>query len=189
MAKKVDRKGAILDAMLDLVVKRGLNDAPMSVLARKSGASPGVIYHYFPSKDDLIRALYRRVATVKHKALFDGFSTDMSPREALLHIWLNAYRFYRTHRKEAHFLDQFHNSSYCDAADEANEEANNPTVKRIVKWMRPKKHGGVLKELPPEAIDSLTLGLAASLAKSPKDFSKDALKQIAETIWAAIAED
>jgi AcrR family transcriptional regulator len=189
VAKKTDRKEEILDVMLDLVVKRGLNDAPMSVLARKSGASPGVIYHYFPSKDDLIRTLYRRVAEIKRKAFFDGYTADMSPREALLHIWLNAYRFYRTHRKEARFLDQYHNSSYCNAADEAGEDATDPTVKRIVKWMRPKKHGGVLKELPAEAIDSLTLGLAASLARSPKDFSKDALKQIAETVWAAIAEE
>ena len=58
-----------------------------------------------------------------------------------------------------------------------------------MKWMRPKKHGGVLKDLPAEAIDSLTLGLAASLAKAPKEFPKETLKQIAETVWAAIAAD
>ncbi|MGO9436185.1 MAG: TetR/AcrR family transcriptional regulator [Terracidiphilus sp.] len=189
MAKKIDKKAAILDAMLDLVVKRGLHDAPMSALAKRSGASPGVIYHYFPSKDKLIRAVFERVAAVKHEAFFEGYSQEMSARASLLHIWLNAYRFYRTHRKEARFLDQYLNSPYCKAGGGDDSESADPTVKRIMKWMRPKKHGGVLKDLPPEALDSLTLGLAASLAKAPKAFSKETLTQIAETVWAAIAEE
>jgi TetR/AcrR family transcriptional regulator, repressor of fatR-cypB operon len=189
MAKKIDQKAAILDAMLDLVVKRGFHDAPMSALARRSGASPGVIYHYFPSKDELIRAVYERVAAVKHAAFFEGYSHGMSARDSLLHIWLNAYRFYRTHRKETRFLDQYLNSGYCKTSEDDAAESADPTVKRIMKWMRPKKHGGVLKDLPAEAIDSLTLGLAASLAKAPKEFPKETLKQIAETVWAAIAAD
>jgi AcrR family transcriptional regulator len=189
MAKKIDKKAAILDAMLDLVVKRGLHDAPMSALTKRSGASPGVIYHYFPSKDKLIHAVFERVAATKHEAFFKGYSHAMSARASLLHIWLNAYRFYRTHRKEARFLDQYLNSPYCKAGEEDESESADPTVKRIMKWMRPKKHGGVLKDLPPEALDSLTLGLAASLAKAPKDFSKETLTQIAETVWAAIADE
>jgi TetR/AcrR family transcriptional regulator, repressor of fatR-cypB operon len=40
-----DKRTAILDAMLDLVVERGFHAAPMSTLAKKSGASgvPGLI--------------------------------------------------------------------------------------------------------------------------------------------------
>ena len=187
MSKKGDKRSAILDAMLDLVVKRGLHDAPMSVLARKSGASPGVIYHYFPSKDDIIRAVYERVESQKHEVLFRGYSDRMGAREALLHIWLNAYEFYRTHAKETRFLEQYLTSPYCKGA--AQDEAKDPTMKQIVKWLRPKKHGGVMRDLPPEAIDSLTLGLAASLAKAPKEFSKATLTEIAETVWRAVAEE
>jgi AcrR family transcriptional regulator len=186
MTKKIDRKEAILDAMLDLVVKRGFHDAPMSVLAKKSGASPGVIYHYFPSKDELIRAVYRHVESIKHEAFFRGYSDRMNARDSMLHIWLNAYDFYRNHAKEVRFLDQYQNSPYFTRE---YKEPQDPAVKRIVKWMRPKKHGGILKDLPAEAIDSLTLGLAASLAKSPNNFSKSTLKQIAETVWTAITEE
>lgn len=188
MGKKIDKKQAILDAMLDLVVKRGFHDAPMSALAKKSGASPGVIYHYFQNKDDVIRAVFEHVAALKHEALFRGYSEKMGAREALLHIWLNAYDFYRMHGREARFLEQYLHSPYC-GTNEADKEAKDPTMKRIVKWMRPKKHGGVLKDLPAEAIDSLTLGLAASLAKAPASFSKSTLKGIAEAVWAAIAEE
>jgi len=172
--------------MLDLVVKRGLHDAPMSVLAKKSGASPGVIYHYFPSKEDLIHAVYERVEGIKREAFFKGYSDAMNARAALLHIWLNAYDFYRTRKREARFLDQYLNSPYCRMA---GSDEKDPIMKRIIKWLRPKKHGGVMRDLPPEAIDSLTLGLAASLARAQKEFSKSTLKEIAETVWTAIAEE
>lgn len=185
---KRDTKAAILDAMLDLVVERGFHNAPMSLLARRSGASPGVIYHYFPSKDDLIRAVYEQVASIKRDVLLRGYSDAMPPRDGLLLIWLNAYRFYRTHRKETRFLDQYLNSPYCSSMDERVAHTD-PAFERIIKLLRPRKHGGVLKDLPQEAIDSLTLGLAADLAKAPKAFSPETLQYIAETVWAAIADE
>jgi TetR/AcrR family transcriptional regulator, repressor of fatR-cypB operon len=189
MTGKGDKREAILKAMLDLVVERGFHNAPMSVLAKRARASPGVIYHYFPSKDELIHAVYVRVASIKHEVFFEGVSADESPREALLRLWLNAYHFYRSHREETLFIDQYLNSSYCrTGAGEAPEFAH-PETARILKWLQPKKKGGILKDLPREAIDSLTLGLAASLAKAPKPFSTATLKSIAETVWNAIADE
>ena len=113
----------------------------------------------------------------------------MAPREALLRIWLNAYHFYRTHLKETRFLDQYLNSPYCNTPASQEIAQTNPGMTQILKWLRPKKKGGILKDLPPEAIDSLTLGLAASLAKAPKTFSTATLKNIAETVWSAIADE
>ena len=183
-APKTDKKEAILEAMLDLVVMRGLHDAPMSAVADRSGASPGVIYHYFPSKDKLIRSLYERVAAMKREAFLEGYSDAAPPREALLKIWLNAYRFYRTHPKELRFLDQYLNSTYCSAEGETPD----PAFSRIFQLMQPRKQGGIMKDLPPEAIESLTLGLASSLARAPKPFSPATLRRVAETVWAAIAD-
>jgi AcrR family transcriptional regulator len=188
MSSKGSKREEILTAMLDLIVERGFHDAPMSLLAKRSGASPGVIYHYFPSKDDLIRAVYQHVALIKHEVLFEGFSQDESPREALLRVWLNAYRFYRTHRRETRFLDQYLNSPYCKAGVDGKMESANSESAHILQWLQPKKKGGILKDLPPEAIYGLTLGLAASLAKAPRAFSTITLKRIAETVWQAIAE-
>lgn len=189
VVEKVDKKDAILEAMLDLIVERGLHDAPMSVLAKRSGASPGVIYHYFPSKDDLIHAVYERVSLVKRGAILSGYSETMTPREAFLQSWMNAYRFYRTHLRETRFLDQYLNSPYCKpaGADETNDV--DPAMARFSKLSRPKKQGGLMKDLPAEAIQSLSFGLAANLAKAEKGFSAATLKRVAETAWEAIAEE
>jgi TetR/AcrR family transcriptional regulator, repressor of fatR-cypB operon len=184
-APTIDRKEAILNAMLKLIVERGFHNAPMSLLAKRSGASPGVIYYYFPSKDDVIHALYWRVRAAKREAFLSGYTSGMAPRQAFLLIWLNAYRFYRSHVDETRFLDQYLNSPFCGATgpDETEETAD------VLKLFRTRKKGGILKDLPVEALHSLSLGLAASLAKAPRTFSPAALKKIAETVWAAIAHE
>lgn len=184
---KSDKKEAILEAMLDLIVERGFHDAPMSLLAKRSGASPGVIYHYFPSKDDLIHAVYQRVKAVKHEALLRGFSEAMTPREAFVHLALNTYRFYRKHRREVRFLDQYVNSPFCAGA--SNSAGGDSEAARMLWWFRPRSKGGVLKDLPQEAIDSLTIGVTMSLAKAPKGFSAATIRKIAETVWSAITEE
>jgi len=186
---KPDKRDAILEAMLDLVVERGFHNAPMSLLARRSGASPGVIYHYFPSKDELIRAVYQRVAAIKHDVILEDYSDSVPAREAMLQLWLNTYRFYRKYRREARFLDQYLNSPFCSTAGKQESADGHPAMARIYRLFRPRRQGGILKDLPMEAIESLTLGLAAALAKARRSFSESTLREIAETVWTAIADE
>jgi len=128
MAPKKDKKEAILEAMLDLVAEHGFHNAPMSLLAKRSSASPGVIYHYFPSKEDLIHALYLRVKTAKREIVLAGYSTDMPIKNAFLHFWTNAYLFYSTHLRETRFLDQYESSPFFRTAFHEHEEAIDPLV-------------------------------------------------------------
>jgi AcrR family transcriptional regulator len=186
MTAKPDKKEAILEAMLDLIVERGFHDAPMSVLAKRSGASAGVIYHYFPSKDDLIHALYHRVKSIKLQFLFEGYVPGMSPHDAFIHVWTNAYRFYREHLRETRFLDQYENSPFGCAAPQTVEEDNVST--ELQRVFRSRKAGGILNDLPPEVVHELSFGLAARLAKKSKPLSRASLKQVAETVWTAITD-
>ena len=186
MTAKPDKKEAILEAMLDLIVERGFHDAPMSVLAKRSGASAGVIYHYFPSKDDLIRALYLRVKSIKMQSLLEGYVPGMSPHDTFIHLWTNAYRFYREHLRETRFLDQYENSPFaCDAPQMVEED--NVRIE-FQKQFRSRKTGGILNDLPPEVVYELSFGLASRLAKKSKPLSRAILNQVAETVWTAITD-
>jgi AcrR family transcriptional regulator len=184
---KPDKRDAILNAMLDLVVERGFHNAPMSVLAKKAGVSAGIIYHYFPSKEDLIAAVYQRVRSIKRAALLDGYPGHRDPKEALIQVWMNAYRFYRDHPKETRFLDQYESSPF--ACIPGPERDSDPIQSEIQKRFRSRKRGGMLNDLPPEVVQELTFGLALRLAKKPKTLSRPALKAVAEKIWRAISED
>jgi len=183
-----DRKQAILDAMLDLIAEQGLDKAPMSLVARRSGSSAGVIYHHFPAgKDEVIQALFARTALAKRASLLEGYSDEVLPRDMFLRLWRNAYVFYRDHPREMRFLDQYQHSRFCDPMAAGTVLPNNPAVQRIQALSRPKKDGGLFKDLPPEALDGLSFGLAASLARSPIPYDDATLEAVAATVWEAIA--
>ena len=184
-----DKREAILQAMLELVAERGFHDAPMSLVARRAGTSAGIIYHYFPSKDELIRALYLHVKAKMGRFLTEGQLTGMPAEQAFKRVWMNAYHFYRTHQQEMKFLDQFENSPYCGGSAEVEalvEQDQN--IALLLHLFRPRSAGGPLKDLPREAISELTIGVAARLAKRAKPLKTKILEEIAASSWKAVTD-
>lgn len=53
------RRDALIAAALDLVAEGGAQAATVRAIADRAGVTPGLIRHYFSSKEDLIRAAYR----------------------------------------------------------------------------------------------------------------------------------
>jgi TetR/AcrR family transcriptional regulator, repressor of fatR-cypB operon len=184
-----DKREAILQAMLELVAERGFHDAPMSLVAKRAGASAGIIYHYFPSKDELIRALYLHVKAKMGDYLVEGQVAGMPAEMAFRRVWMNAYRFYRTHQQEMRFLDQYENSPYCGSSSDVEALAHqNQNLALLISLFRPASAGGPLKNLPLEAIHELSLGVAARLAKRPKPLETNALEEISAACWSAVAQ-
>lgn len=48
----------ILDTALRLFAERGYASTPVDAIVQAAGISPGLLYHYFPSKLDLLRAVF-----------------------------------------------------------------------------------------------------------------------------------
>ncbi|MFT4152031.1 MAG: TetR family transcriptional regulator [Paracoccaceae bacterium] len=53
------RRDALITAALDLVSEGGVAAATVRAIADRAGVTPGLIRHYFVSKEELIRAAYR----------------------------------------------------------------------------------------------------------------------------------
>ena len=192
MFPDVDSKRcAILKATLELVAERGFHDTPMSQVAKRSGASPGVIYHYFASKDELIRDLYREVKAVKARAMLQGDVDGASPKEVFKRTWRNAYHFYRTHRLEARFLEQYENSPYHCPTDLQKLAKEDPNFAILARRLGVVEGGGPFKPLPADIVHDLSFGVAARLARRAEDAPLDeaTLDDIAEGCWRAVARN
>ena len=111
----------------------------------------------------------------------------MAPRDAFVHVWTNAYRFYREHPSEMRFLEQYENTPFACAPNP--EKDTDPVQKQIQRQFRSRKEGGILNDLPAEVVQELTFGLASRLAKKPKALSRAALESVAEKVWKAISEE
>lgn len=159
----------------------------MSLVSQRSGASPGVIYHHFTSKEEIIQALYERVRALKKASLLEGYSQDMDPKEAFILVTTNAYYFYRKHQRELRFLDQFESAGFACVPEKASQPPQDQT--EFERRFRSRSKGGVLNDLPPEVIQELTLGVVTRLARQAKKLSPPVLQALAEKMWEVVKAD
>ena len=54
-----DTRERIIDAAMDLFVYQGYGPTGLSEIAKKAGAQAGSLYHFFPTKEDLVAACER----------------------------------------------------------------------------------------------------------------------------------
>src|SRR5438552_15403062 len=60
---------SLLAAAFDLFSERGPANVSVRQVAQAAGVNPGLVHHYFPSKDDLVGAVLDRSATAITDAL------------------------------------------------------------------------------------------------------------------------
>ena len=92
--RKQQRPGELLEAALDLFVEKGFAATKSEEVAAKAGVSKGTLFLYFPSKEELFKAVVREnvVKTVTEGALevanFKGSSADLL--KTLMHLKHNS---------------------------------------------------------------------------------------------------
>ena len=134
----------------------------MSLVAKRSGVSAGIIYHYFDNKEDLIHQLYRRIKGQLSAALMAGDPQHLPWPDHLRQIWLNAYGFYASHPQETAYLEQYENSPYYQEWDYIAEDEN---YRALAALIVADFEQGVIKEMPFDVLYELTLAVAVGLAK------------------------
>lgn len=90
--RKEARPGELLDAALDLFVEKGFAATRVEEVAAKAGVSKGTLFLYFPSKEDLFKAVVREAISGRFdewKAELDSFPGDTAElvRESMLRWW------------------------------------------------------------------------------------------------------
>ena len=107
---KLDKREAILQATLEVMAEYGFDNAPMSLISKRSKASPGIIYHYFESKEVLVETVYNRIygKSLGAFALVDDPTKPLPQRFQIL--WMSVFRYCFEHPLEIAFLDQYENS-------------------------------------------------------------------------------
>lgn len=98
MDYELDKRERILNAAAELILKTGLQ-TPMSAIAEAARVATGSLYNYFPSKDELVFAVYERVAaginelvvpidwSISHRERVEAYA-----RAYIEHIWANNTR-------------------------------------------------------------------------------------------------
>ena len=159
----------------------------MSIVAKRSGASPGVIYHYFESKDDLLRAAYVDVKTASIAAIDAAGLEDLPPRDAFMRMWINAYRYFVANRIEAQFIEQYEGMPGYKTPEVSAALAESEHYAALRRRFYSDEIGFPLKPLPIGVVNELTFTAALRLAVRLEPLDAEAQMAVAEACWAAIS--
>lgn len=161
-AQVVDKRAAILETTLELISERGFYNTPMSLIAKTSGVSAGVIYHYFSSKEELINELYKEIKMETIQAMLASYSEDISLHERFLGIWANYVHYSLNYPTKGSFLEQFENSPLIKhVMDEDVLQAVAP----FFAFFEQGVEEGMFKPLPPLVLYDLGFAAAVSVVK------------------------
>lgn len=74
----------VIDAALDLLASKP--NASMAVIAAQSGVGRTTVYRHFPTREDLIRALFERIVSEARAVTTDVIGSDRPARETLFNL-------------------------------------------------------------------------------------------------------
>jgi AcrR family transcriptional regulator len=204
--QKGEKREAILQAALELVAENGLQHTPMSLISKRSGASAGIIYHYFEGKDDLLASLYQRIKREMSRAIAARYDPQQPLAKRFQSLWLSMFHYALAHPKEMVFLEQYESipgvkqhegvKTLQDMAENwqekhlfGNEDALEAQV--LHGLVRDLSAQDLLKDLPLEVIGEFTMGVAVRLARQSAaglvKLDEVALNNVARACWDAIA--
>ncbi len=81
-----DRRRAILDAAVKVFARQGFHACRVSDIADQAGVAYGLLYHYFPSKDDVLSTLFLERWGVMLQTIREVDDQPLAPREKLAAI-------------------------------------------------------------------------------------------------------
>lgn len=90
-------KKAILKAAGSLFAQKGFAGASISEIAKKAGINQSLIYHYFPSKEELWKSVKTNFVEMHIRKEGLAFETGKGLKALLEQIVLTRYKFFQAH--------------------------------------------------------------------------------------------
>ena len=182
-----DKRTAILEATLTLISERGFHNTPMSLIAKTSGVSAGIIYHYFANKEELINELYKEIKLEYLHATLADYSEELPVKERFYSMWNNFMRYSLSSPTKLIFLDQFENSPLVKHVEEDFTEVIAPFFQLFEQGLEE----GIFISLHPLVLFDLSFAPAAALVKRHfagfVDMNDELTQAVADACWNAIA--
>lgn len=181
LARKIDKRVAILEAALALFVERGFHGTAVPAVAERAGVGAGTIYRYFTNKEALVNALYRTWKERLANRVLAVFSDELTTREEFHLLWSAMAAFVVEQPMAYAFLELHHHGSYLDAESRQMESG---LFDFALEYIARKQTLGEFAESDPVVLWSLVEGAFIGLVRSSR---RDRVKLKPEVVAAAEA--
>ena len=183
--ENIDKKMAIFESTLFLIKEHGFQ-APMSLIAKNASVAAGTIYHYFPSKDQLIWEMFQYNKEKIIKVIKQALKEDAPYRDKFFKIWMSVYKFYAENTGVLIFFEQYVNSPYNEKKNPDHLQ-DRPLYNFFLEGIKTRQ----IKSIKADILLTLFIGSITSAAKlhafGDIRLEKTDLKNIIEILWQGIA--
>lgn len=107
-----DKKTALLQAALKLFTERGFHGTSTAQISKEAGVATGTLFNYFPTKEDLINALYFDVKGKLSRSMVTDLRLQNTFHDKFKKIWYNMVEWGLNNPDDFLFVGQFCNSPY-----------------------------------------------------------------------------
>lgn len=184
--KTEERRQAVLDAAMRLFVEQGLG-ATTGAIARDSGLSTGSLFNYFPTKTDLLNALYLHLKQDLAAAVWSTSFPDGALRDRALEGWCRWTRWGADAPVKQRALMTLETSPEITAATRARGQE---ALQGLDKLFGQAHSAGPLASQPLDFVIGLVAALAVTtmqfMAADPADRERRCRAGF-EAAWAVIA--
>lgn len=117
--KDLDKQQRIKEAIVNLILRDGIDGISVSKIAREAGVSPATIYVYYNSKEDMIAEVFKEYAAAPYRYLLGYVNRDMDGEALIETLVRGYYRFSREYEEIFSFVEQ---CSRCPTLSESVSE-------------------------------------------------------------------
>ena len=179
----MNKKDNILNAALKLFVEQGEQTTSMKWIAKEAKCGIGTMYNYFPSKNDLISALYLKLKTNLFNNIRNALDLNAPVKQQFITTWLSILNYSITHQYEFKFLNIFSHSPKI--SEEASDKINK-LLYPIMETYEKGKNEGVIKDIDTiQLIIFINGAITATILNNPT-VSEEEKKKLVLMAWDAI---
>lgn len=148
----MDKQKEILASALKLFVNNGFHGTPTSKIAKEAGVANGTLFHYYPTKDDLIVSLY--VAVKSEMSAFIDSKTEAADdfQTRFQSQFIHALHWALEHPDEFQYIQQFYASPY---ANELQSEVLQQQLQKTCIEIQSAIDAKIIKPMPVDYIFTL----------------------------------
>jgi AcrR family transcriptional regulator len=185
----MDKKQQLLDTALRLFVEYGFHGTPTSRIAKDAGVANGTLFHYFPTKDDLIIALYVDLKTQMSVYIAANTQAETTLKGALKGQYLATLYWAMDHKMGFKYIEQFNNSPFiANIAPETIQKQIQPHLDMFQQGI----DTNIIKPMPTLFIYSLVMSHTYGLNQylTSHEFSKvqqhELISNAFEMLWKMV---
>ena len=142
--KSEDKRDAILAAAIRVIATQGLS-APTALIAKEAGVASGSLFNYFPTKADLLNALYLELKAEMAFVALDGLPPGDDVRQQVLHMWSHWLHWAASYPERRKTLTHLDLSADISAA---SHQTASQALAGIAKLLERSRENGPMRNVP-----------------------------------------